>query len=255
MVNRGKLNMNGAAEPVEIYVLDQKIRLLQPADGFRTSLDSVMLAAACPAAAGDRVLDMGCGVGGASFCLLHRVPECQVTGVEIQSLCINLANQNKLLNNNTERCEFICGNVCEYSVENPPGRFDHVICNPPYLEAGAHTQSPHEGKAVALGHESASLQDWLDAGFRNIKSGGTFTIIHRADMVDKIILGLGKRFGAVEIVPLWPRQGEIAKRIVIRAIRDRKTPATLHPGLVLHEKDGSYTPEAEKILRGGLPLL
>ncbi|MBI4031888.1 MAG: methyltransferase [Proteobacteria bacterium] len=242
------------SEPIEIFVLDKKVRLLQPADGFRTSLDSVMLAAACPARAGERTLDMGCGVGGASFCLLRRVPECHVTGIDIQSLCIELANQNKSLNNNTERCGFICGDVCGYNVENQAARFDHVICNPPYLEAGAHTQSPHEGKAVALGHEDASLQDWLDAGFRNLKSGGTFTIIHRADMTDKIIMGLGKRFGAIEIIPLWPRAGEAAKRVIIRAIKDRKTPATLHPGIVLHKEDGGYTPTAETILRGGKAL-
>ena len=243
--------MSAGAEAVEIYVLNKKVRLLQPADGFRTSLDSVMLAAACPAKDGDRVLDLGCGVGGASFCLLHRVPECHVTGIDIQGLCIELANKNKLLNNNTIRCGFICGDVCGYNVENPAERFDHVICNPPYMEAGAHTQSPFEGKAVALGHEEASLQDWLDAGFRNLKSGGTFTIIHRADMTDKIILGLGKRFGAVEIIPLWPRQGEAAKRVIVRAIKDRKTPATLHAGLILHEVDGSYTKATENILRGG----
>lgn len=242
------------SEPVEIFVLDKKVRLLQPADGFRTSLDSVMLAAACPAGAGERVLDMGCGVGGVSFCLLQRVPECHITGIDIQNLCIELANQNKSLNNNTERCGFICGDVCGYDVENPAARFDHVICNPPYLEAGAHTQSPHEGKAVALGHEDASLQDWLDAGFRNLKSGGTFTIIHRADMTDKIIMGLGKRFGAIEIIPLWPRAGEAAKRVIIRAIKDRKTPATLYPGLVLHEADGNYTSATENILRGGEKL-
>ena len=104
--------MSAAGEPVEIYVLDKKVRLLQPADGFRTSLDSVMLAAACPAQGGERVLDMGCGVGGALFCLLHRVPECYLTGIDIQSLCIELANKNKSLNNNTIRCEFICGDVC-----------------------------------------------------------------------------------------------------------------------------------------------
>jgi tRNA1Val (adenine37-N6)-methyltransferase len=60
------------SEPVEIFVLDKKVRLLQPAGGFRTSLDSVMLAAACPTGPGSRVLDMGCGVGGAAFFLFFR---------------------------------------------------------------------------------------------------------------------------------------------------------------------------------------
>jgi tRNA1(Val) A37 N6-methylase TrmN6 len=264
-------------EPVEIHVMDKKVRLLQPAEGFRTSLDSVMLAAACPARAGESVLDMGCGVGGASFCLLHRVPECVMTGIEIQPAYATLANRNKALNINTERCVFICGDVCGYTVENASVRFDHVICNPPYMEAGAHTRSPVEGKAVALGfcphpssqgsdtlsrgereepakREGEGINDWLDAAFRNLKSGGSLTMIHRADMTDKIILGLGRRFGAIEIIPLWPRPGEAAKRVIIRALKDRKTSATLHAGLVLHEADGSYTAAADAVLRSGAGL-
>jgi tRNA1(Val) A37 N6-methylase TrmN6 len=177
-----------------------------------------------------------------------------MTGIEIQPEYAALANRNKALNINTERCVFICGDVCGYHVENPVDRFDHVICNPPYMEAGAHTKSPVEGKAVALGHEEASLQDWLDAAFRNLKSGGSLTMIHRADMTDKIILGLGRRFGAVEIIPLWPRAGVAAKRVIIRAVKDRKTPATLHAGLVLHEADGSYTAAADAVLRVGKGL-
>src|SRR3989338_3807919 len=78
-------NWNGGmalTSDTEITVLGQKVRLLQPADGgFRTSLDSVMLAAACPAKDGDHVLDLGCGVGGASFFLLYRLPTATLTAI------------------------------------------------------------------------------------------------------------------------------------------------------------------------------
>ncbi len=68
-------------------------------------------------------------------------------------------------------------------------------------------------------------------------------------MTDDIIQALGRRFGAVEIIPLWPRLGEAAKRVIVRARKDRQTPCTLHPGLVLHEAGGGYTPETDGILR------
>jgi tRNA1(Val) A37 N6-methylase TrmN6 len=241
-------------DPVEIFVLDKNVRLLQPAQGFRTSLDSVMLAAACPATGSERVLDMGCGVGGAAFCLLHRVPGLQVTGVDIQRDYIELAKGNIALNNKTNRIGFVTGDIRTYEAAEP---FDHVICNPPYLEAGHHTPSPSEGLARARGHDEAemSVKDWVDAGFRQLRSGGSLTVIHRADAVDRIIAALGRRFGAVEIIPLWPHQGENAKRVIVRARKDRKTPAILHAGIVLHNSDGSYTGEAERILRGAAPIL
>jgi tRNA1(Val) A37 N6-methylase TrmN6 len=237
----------------EIHVLDHKVRLIQAEKGFRTSLDSVFLASACPAGEGDRVLDMGCGVGGASFCLLWRVPQTYVTGVDIQPDHVDLALGNIALNSMEGRAGFVCVDIRNFRQEN---RFDHVICNPPYLEDGSYTPSPSTQRATALGHHGTdvTLQDWLDAGFHNLKSGGSLTMIHRADMTDKIIQGLGRRFGAIEIIPLWPRAGQEAKRVIIRALKDRKTPARLHSGIILHEDDGRYTQEADAVLRDGAAI-
>lgn len=268
------------SEAEKIHVLDKRVALYQPANGFRTSLDSVMLAAACPARAGDRVVDMGCGVGGAGFCVLARVPGAHLTGIDIQQSHIELAHENTGLNkdivsflrkqesdsgvspdpgvrrDDKTGIKFICCDIRDYDVADKNERFDHVICNPPYMEAGAHTASPSEEKAVAKGHNSSvSLQDWLDAAFRLLKNGGSLTIIHRADAVDRLIQGLGKRFGATEIIPLWPRAGQDARRVIIRAYKDRKSPARIHPGIVLHEEDGSYTTQADKVLRAAQAIL
>lgn len=257
------------AENPEIHVLDHKVRLYQAADGFRTSLDSVFLAAACRAEGGSRVLDMGCGVGGASFCLLWRVAGTYVTGVEIQQSHAELARANIALNGAQGRADFVCTDIRAFS---PEEKFDHVICNPPYLEAGTYTESASAERAVALGHRletppsippqagggesngTMTLKDWVDAGFTHLKSGGTLTVIHRADFTDKIILALGKRFGAVEIIPLYPKAGEAARRVIVRAIKDRRSPCILHAGIVLHEADGRYTAAADAILREGAPI-
>jgi len=227
-------------------------KLLQPLDGFRTSLDSVMLAAACPVQSGQTVLDLGCGVGGAGFCVLARVEGVHLTGIDIQEDHVALAMRNIALNEAEGRAVFIPGDIRAFNADE----FDHVICNPPYLDAGTHTPSPSVSKATALYHsdEALSVKDWIDAGFRNLKNGGSITIIHRADHTDKIIQSFGKKFGAVEIIPLYPREGEAAKRVIIRALKNRKTPSRIHAGLILHEKDGRYTDVADKILREAAAL-
>jgi tRNA1(Val) A37 N6-methylase TrmN6 len=235
--------------PEEIHVLNRKVKLHQPAKGgFRTSLDSVMLAAACPARDGDRVLDAGCGVGGASFCLLWRAPGVRLTGVEWQDSYIELALKNNVLNGRD--AEFVLSDIRAYQ---PETAFDHVMINPPYLEAGRHTPSPDEVRAQALGHQlhDLTLEDWIKAAHRLLRSGGTLTLIYPAHGTDRIILALGRKFGAIEIIPLWPKAGQEAKRIIIRAIKDRQTPARLLAGLTLHEDNGDYTAKAEKVLRDG----
>ncbi len=240
---------------IKINVLDKKVHLFQPEAGFRTGLDSVMLASACLAGAGDKVLDAGCGVGGALFSLLYRVPDCRLTGVEIEQAYIALAKENISLNRGVGKVDFIHADIRDVAKEKVYC-FDHVMCNPPYLESGEHVPSPNAKKAIAMGNQlpDLSLKDWIKAAHRLLKSGGSLTMIHRADKTDSIIQELGRRFGAVEIIPLWPKQGRLAKRVIIRAKKDSKTPTKIHAGLVLHEEDGSYTKEAQEILRNGKGL-
>lgn len=209
-----------------------------------------MLAAACSIRPRETFLDMGCGVGGAGFCVLARVPETRMTGVDIQADMIDLARANVPLNDARGRAEFVNADIRAYRAAAP---FDHVICNPPYMDAGAHTPSPHPHKAIANGHidDEISIRDWVDAALRNLKGRGSLTIIHRADATDDIIMAMDGRFGGIEIIPLWPRVGQAAKRVIIRARKDSRSPAAIYPGIVLHEADGSYTAAADAVLRGG----
>lgn len=235
--------MSGAEE---IFVLDKRVRLLQPPDGFRTSLDSVMLAAACPAKQNEHILDLGCGVGGAGLCVLTRIPDTQLTGIDIQQDHIDLATKNASLNEIESRASFFMSDICDYN----GGKFDHIICNPPYQETGERTQSPSSKKETAHAHQAdITLQDWIDCAVRNLKAKGSLTIIHRADQVDKILQSLKGRFGGCEIIPLWPKENTPAKRVIIRAYRDSRSPASIHPGLILHKENGDYTDTADNILR------
>lgn len=241
---------------VEIHVLDHKVRLLQLSQGgFRTSLDSVLVAAACKALAGDHVLDAGCGVGGAALCVLHRVPGAQVTGIDIQPVMIDLAHKNAALNGCDAQTQWQAGDIRNVLADTQ-NRFDHVLCNPPYLEAGTYTPSLDVHKAPAMGHAGTdmTLEDWIALAHRVLKSNGTLTLVHRADHLDRILQALGKRFGATEIFSIYSYAGEPANRVVVRTIKDRRSPCTLHAPLVLHAPGGSYTEAADRILRDGATL-
>jgi len=133
-------------------------------------------------------------------------------------------------------------------------RITPSILNPPYQEKGTHTPSPEPIKALSHGEEAsdASLTDWVKYAHRKLKQGGFLTLIHRADRLDDIINVLVARrwFGSLVIYPLFSRAGEDAKRVIIRARKERYAPTVLKTGLVVHEKDGKYTKEAAEILDG-----
>jgi tRNA1(Val) A37 N6-methylase TrmN6 len=235
----------GVTDSTEDGFLDGRVRVRQFMHGFRSGLDAVMLAAAVPACASERVLELGAGAGVASLCLAARVPGYTIAGVEIDRELVSLANENAAANGTSDRVRFVHGDVLNL----PPGlraSFEHVMCNPPFHgEEGE--MSPDGSRAKAL-HDTGDLSRWLEIGTKRTALNGTFTIILRADRLNQALGALPDH--GVSVFPLWPKRGAPAKRVIVEVRQGSRAPFTLLPGLVLHEADGRYTAEANAVLRG-----
>ena len=228
--------------------LDGKVRVDQPLDGFRSGLDAVMLAAAVPAKPGQAVLELGSGSGAASLCLAHRVPHLTVTGVEIDSALATAANRNAGINAMSARVSFTASDIFSLPADLKRD-FDHVLANPPFHGEGR--PSPDPARAMALA-DAGKLANWLKLGLQRTVSSGYFTTIIRADRLDEALTALP--MGGVSLYPLWPRAGDVAKRIIIQVRKGSSAPIRLLPGLILHAESGDYTPEADAVLRRGEAL-
>lgn len=237
--------------------LNGLVRLHQPQSGFRAGLESVFLAAAVPAAPGDQVYEPGMGAGAAALCLAARVEGTSVTGLELSSNMVLLAEHNFIKNGFADRVSIHHGDVAD-PPESVKGRqFDHVMMNPPFDRAGSGRVSPDVDKARANQEGTGSLAAFLHCGVRRVKSDGTLTIIHRAERLDDIISGLADyAIGGLTIFPLWPRAGAEARRVIVQGRKGSRAGTRVLPGLVLHEGADShnFTPEAEAILRHGAAL-
>jgi len=244
-----------SGELTEDRFLDGTVILRQPADGYRAAIDPVMLAAAVDAGPGDRVLEAGTGHGAAAICLARRVPDCSVTGLEIQPDLVRLANDNARLNGLSGSVQVMVGDLVRPLPRIAAGGFDHVLANPPYLDSFRADVSPDPGRAAANVEGVADLRDWIGFLLRMVRTKGTITLIHRADRLDEILALLHGNAGETVVFPLWPKRGVAAKRVIVRARKGIRTPLALSPGLVLHEEDGTYTEQADAILRGGPCIL
>lgn len=233
-----------------------RLRLWQPAKGYRAATDAVLLAAACPAEPGETVLDLGCGAGAASLCLAARVPGVVLSGLELQSDYADLARRNAARNG-------IAMEVVEGDVAHLPRAlrrdFDHVIANPPWYPAGG-TPSPHRPRATAL-QVSLPIAAWVATAAQRLRPGGWLTLIAGADSLPELLSALSPKLGSAAVLPLQPRQGRAAPRILLRARKGGRAPFRLLPPLILHQGPvhagdrESYTPAANAILREGAPLL
>ncbi len=225
--------------------LDGRVLLRQPEHGFRAGLDAVMLAAAVPARAGSDVLELGAGAGTPSLCLARRVEGVRIKGIEIDPLLAALGNENAAINGMADRVSFLAADV--FALPQPLRRpFAHVFCNPPFHGDEGET-APDPGRARAL-QDQGKLSAWLVAGLKRTVSGGTFTVILRADRLGEALAALPD--GGVAIFPLWPRAGEAAKRVLLQAHQGSRKPLRMLHGMVLHAADGRYTSEADAVLLG-----
>lgn len=233
----------------EDALLGGRLRLLQRRRGYRVAIDAVLLAAAVRPASGERVLDLGAGIGSVGLCLAKRTPGCTVVGVELQPALAQLAERNAARNGLADRVRTI---VHDLAHPLPPAlsQFDHVVTNPPYLSAAVADPSPDPSKALATVESSADLARWLEVAATALKSAGTLTLIHRSDRLEEIATHLVRLgCGHLTIKRLPP-----VARVLVRARRGAARAVTESPPLVLHRPEGGYTEAAEAILRHAAAL-
>ena len=231
-------------------LFDGKLQIYQPAKGYRFGIDPILLAAFCPAKENDKVLDLGCGVGTAFFCLVSRIKKLNGIGLEINHELANLATQNVHLNKLEKQVEIITGDLLYPPKNFAPQSFDHIITNPPFFSNDPHNISPYTNKKGANMECYAKLKDFIDFTFKYLKTRGTLTLIYRTDRLQEIMTLLPpNKWGEITIYPLWANQKGNSKLLLVRAKKLSKTPTIILKGLNLHSTNNKYTSAANNIIR------
>jgi tRNA1(Val) A37 N6-methylase TrmN6 len=250
-----------ASDVTEDTVLGGRLRLKQPRAGHRFGHDAILLAAACPARAGERAADLGAGVGAAGLALAARVQDLRVTLVEVDAQLAALAMENARRNGLSPRVSAVALDVRaparSFSAAGlPPQSFARVLMNPPFNDPERQKTSPDRGRGLAHAMPAGTLAVWIGTAARLLRARGTLTMIWRADGLGDILRPLEPGFGAVTVLPVHSKPGAAAIRVLVRATKASRAPLALLPGLVLNDRSGRPTSQARAVLRNGavLPL-
>jgi len=251
----------GNSTVTEDAVLGGRLRLRQFKHGHRVGHDAILLAAACPGCAGEHVVDFGAGVGAAGLAVAARVAGTKVTLVELEATLAALAQENARLNGLEERVA-----VLNLDVEAPASAFaaaglhpesaQRVLMNPPFNDSQRAQASPDGRRELAHHGSCEMLAGWVRAAGRLLQSGGTLTLIWRADALDTVLRALLPIFGGATVLPVYPGPDRAAIRVMVRATKGSRAPLALLPGLVLNDASGRVSEQADSVLRQGaiLPL-
>ncbi|MDQ2763773.1 MAG: methyltransferase [Pseudomonadota bacterium] len=234
----------------EGHLFGGRIIYRQPATGFRSGIEPVVLAAAVPARPGQHVLEAGTGAGAALLCLSIRAAGVRATGVELDQAMAELADANAHANG-LDDIKIIVDRIETAAFHQP---FDHAIANPPYHPPHG-TPSPVAAREGAKRGSVALMAAWIGRLGDVLRDRGTLTLIVPAGTLPHCLSAMTEsRCPCTVIFPLWPKAERSAKLVLLRGVKNARTPVRLAAGLVLHNPNGSFTPAAQAILAGGAAL-
>lgn len=245
--------MTDAIVTTEDGFLGGKLMLRQPKSGHRAGHDAILLAAATSARTGQRVVDFGAGVGTAGLAVARRVPGIALTLVEIDTQLAELARENAAANGLP--AEVVCLNIAAsadvfVAAGLRPDSVDLVVMNPPFNDPARHRASPDKAREIAHVATAATLQTWVHAARRLLKSGGVLTLIWRADGLADVLAALDRGFGSLAIMPVHGDAAAPAIRVLVRAVKGGRAPASIEPGIALRDAEGAPDLYIAKVLAG-----
>jgi tRNA1(Val) A37 N6-methylase TrmN6 len=198
-------------------------------------------------------------VGAAGLAVARRVAGIRLVLVEIDAALAGLARGNAKANAiaaETIVLDVSAGAEAFAASGLAPDSVDVVLMNPPFNDPARHRASPDKARELAHVATEVTLENWIHAARRTLKSGGVLSLIWRADGLAEVLAALDRGFGSLAILPVHGEPAAPAIRVIVRAIKGGKAPTRLYAALMLNDEQGAPDKDAQDILagKGVLPL-
>jgi tRNA1Val (adenine37-N6)-methyltransferase len=240
------------AEPEETFdtLFDGRLKIRQKKEGYRFSIDALLLSHFAEPRPKDRVIDLGTGCGVIPLILIFRRKAEAVIGVEVQPSLADLARQNVSLNRFSSKIEIWEKNFKELVKERDRGTFDLVLSNPPYRKVGSGRVNPLEEKALARHEILATLEDVLRTGHHLLKNKGRLCLIYPATRTADVFQLLRHfHLEPKKVQFVYSRPEDESSLVLVEALKEGRTQVKVLRPFILYEPGGQYTPQAEDLFR------
>ena len=231
------------------------LKLIQDSEDFCYGVDAVLLADFCKAAAGDRVIDLGCGNGAVSFICMAKYGPKSIVGIDIQARSVELANKSLELNladaadaKGFERMSFQLLDILDAPERFGKASFSLAVCNPPYFEQGANVQNSGDALSLARHESTASLKDIFGAASALLTPRGRLCMIHRPSRLGDL-MEYPRLFGLEPktLRMVCPRPGEAPNLVLLEYVKGAGKELRIIPELCVRDGSGAYSRELDSI--------
>lgn len=226
-----------------------KVVVCQTRQGYRFSIDAVLLAAAVHPKSGETVMDMGTGCGVVPIVLAYRNPQVHFVGIELQESLATLAVENVAANRMQDRIVILHQDLRTLNHESIQGPVDWIVSNPPYRSAHSGRINPNAERAVARHEIHLKMSELMLASRRLLKTGGRFAVIYPVERLVDLLVEM--RSAGIE--PKWmqhiqSRGDDMAKLVLVKGMMRGNPGLKVAPPLVIYEPDGRYSERVEMMM-------
>lgn len=235
-------------------LFDGDLVCYQRRDGYRFSVDAVLLAHFCLKWQNATILDMGCGCGILSLIVLYRLQDSirTVEGLEYQQGLAETARANARANDYSQTFRITRGDLREVERLYRAESFSHVICNPPFYTVKSGRANGEEEKYLARHQVAAGLEDVVTSAFFVLKNKGAFALIYPADLLPTLMRRLTERRmqpKRMRLVYSYPEAAS-ASLVLVESVKNGGEGCVVLPPLYVYTcKNGKYTQEVELMYR------
>jgi tRNA1Val (adenine37-N6)-methyltransferase len=225
------------------------LSVMQSRQGYRFSIDAILLASALKPKSRQRVVDLGTGCGIIPLIVAYRHPDIRLYGVEMQSALVELARINAAQNRMADRIRIVDADIRRITPDHVGGPADLVVCNPPYRRVRSGRFNPNPQRAIARHEIHLDLEQMLAAVCRILRTGGGFATIYPAERMADLFCAM--RSAGIEpkqMRAIHSHSTQGAKLILARGVMRGNPGLTVDSPLVIYSDEGIYTDEVQQMM-------
>jgi tRNA1Val (adenine37-N6)-methyltransferase len=237
-------------------ILNGALTLVQPRNGYRFSIDSILLGRFVRVRRRDRILELGAGCGVISVMIAALWLPREVVAVEIQSDLAAIAERNAALNQ-LDSIRVINADLRSRRIDKlTPASFDMIVANPPYRALGSGRRSPTPGRRLAREESAATLVDFVSAAQRFAATGAKATFVFDASRSAELFRCLAAHsLEPKRIRFVHPRIDASATTILVEVRKRGGVEVAIEPPLMLYDRPGLYSAEALELMQNTSPTI
>ena len=230
------------------------LKVAQKKDGYRFSLDPLLLCDFCEPGGKGRIADLGTGCGVIPLVMARSGSSASIVGVEHQEAMAELARRNVETNGLSDRITILHDDLLHLRNLIPVSSFDLVLSNPPFRQQGTGKISPKAGRDLARHESTANLADFLATAKYLVKPAGRICFIYHPSRLAELFAAAAElKLAALRLRMIHGSCSAEARMFLVELAKGRRGELRVLPPLVVYDEDGRYTEEMERIFGGDEP--